>query len=138
MKKRYLDTNVFIYPILYEDRKSKACGEILFKLIKNQFSGFTSFLTWDEFIYTLKKKKGSKIAIKEGEKFLRMPNLVFFKVDENTIFLAQKIMEKYNINPRDAIHAASALTHNIKKIISDDPDFDKIKEIKRIKIEKFT
>ena len=46
----------------------------------------------------------------------------------------EEIIEKYNLKPRDAIHVASALTNNIKEIVSDDPDFDKVKEIKRKKL----
>ncbi len=42
-------------------------------------------------------------------------------------------MSVYNIRPRDAIHAACALENNTNIICSFDDDFDKIKEIKRIK-----
>ena len=77
-----------------------------------------------------------KIAIVEGEKFLEFPNLKILSIDEKIIREVQKIAERYGVKPRDAIHASCAIKNNIKEIISDDPDFDKIKEIKRIKLEK--
>ena len=41
-------------------------------------------------------------------------------------------MKTYEINPRDAIHLATALIFESSEIISSDTDFDNIKEIKRI------
>jgi len=40
-------------------------------------------------------------------------------------------MAKYKLSPRDSIHIASALSKKTKTIVSDDEDFDHIKEIKR-------
>jgi predicted nucleic acid-binding protein len=42
------------------------------------------------------------------------------------------LLENCRINPRDAIHIASALEKKITEIISDDADLDIIKEIQRI------
>ena len=44
---------------------------------------------------------------------------------------AQALISKYNLHPRDSIHVSSAIGKKIKTIISDDEEFDKIKEIKR-------
>ncbi len=77
---------------------------------------------------------GRDIASSEGERFLKFSNLNFLAVNEEIIFKAQELISKYNLNPRDAIHAASALVNNVDEIISDDQDFDVINEIKRIKI----
>ena len=45
---------------------------------------------------------------------------------------SQLIREKYNLKPRDSIHLSSAIRRGIKKIITDDRDFDNLKEIERI------
>ena len=45
--------------------------------------------------------------------------------------MAQSLMDKYKLSPRDSIHVASALSRKATIIISDDEDFDQIKEIKR-------
>lgn len=135
MTKKYLDTNIFLYPLTYEDDKADICKKILEKVVKKEIIAYTSVLCWDEFVYVLRKEKGKEIANEEGEKFLKFLNLVFLDANKVILFKAQEIISKYNLKPRDAIHAASAIVNGIKEIISDDPDFDKIKEIKRVKLE---
>lgn len=135
----YLDSNIFVSAIINPptDQQASICKKILMKIISNEISAATSLLTWDEVIYVIKKTLGREIAIVEGKKFLIFPNLKFLKVDEDIIFQSQNLISKYQLNPRDAIHAATAIANNINEIISDDADFDQIKELKRIKLEKF-
>lgn len=133
----YLDANVFVYAVGNDDRKSKICIEIIKKLLRKEIKGETSLLTWDEFIHSVRKQYGGGVAVEEGKKFLKFPNLIFLEVDKNVISKAQELIEKYNLKPRDAIHAASALINGINEIISDDSDFDNIKELRRIKLEEF-
>jgi len=40
-------------------------------------------------------------------------------------------MERYPLKPRDAIHAATALAEEASTILSDDADFDAVKELHR-------
>ena len=61
---------------------------------------------------------------------------MFIGANKSILFKAQQLIEEYNLKPRDAIHAATALVNGINEIISDDSDFDKIKEIRRIPLEK--
>jgi len=136
MMKKYLDTNIFLYPVLYEDEKAKICGEIIKKAVKREILAVTSVLTWDEFVYALSKFQKSEIYKKEGKKFLHLP-IEFLDANKTVIYKAQTLIEKYNLKPRDAIHAASALHAGAEEIISDDSDFDKIKELKRISPENF-
>ncbi len=131
---KYLDSNIFLYPVLYSDKKSAICKEILMKVAKNEIKASTSLLTWDEIVFAVKKLVGNDFAIAQGDKFLKFPNLIFIKVDESVISSAQAIIAQYGLNPRDAIHVASALIHGCEEFVSDDSDFDKVKEIKRIKI----
>jgi len=128
----YIDANIFVYAIINNDNKGEVCRNILREVAFNKLKAFTSYLTWDEVIYVVKKEKNKDIAIMEGSKLLSFPNLNFIRVDKQIIFLAQKLIKNYNLNPRDSIHAATALIIGAKEIISDDQDFDVIKEIKRI------
>jgi len=133
----YIDANIFIYSVINKsnDEKTIPCKKILSQINSREMLAYTSYLTWDEFVHSIRKHDGAETAIKEGEKFLRFPNLVFLKADGNVIFKAQELISKYNLKPRDAIHAATALINGINNIISDDSDFDKIKELKRIKLD---
>lgn len=129
MDKKYIDANIFIRGILREDNNSK---EIVLKIANNEFIGVTSVLSWDEVVFIVRKFLGKDIAKKEGYKFFRLPNIIFADAKKEIIMKAQKLIEKYDLKPRDAIHAATAINLDISEIISEDDDFDKIKELKRI------
>jgi len=134
---KYLDSNVFIYPLIYEDKKSKLFKKVFLELVNKRFKGITSVLTWDEVVHVIQRKKGIEESIIRGDRFLRLSNLTLIDTNKNIILLAQKIIAKYNLKPRDAIHAATALSQGCTEIISDDSDFDKVKEIKRISPDDF-
>ena len=73
---------------------------------------------------------GREESITQGQKLLGFINLHFITVDENILCRAQ--VSNYNLKPRDSIHVSSAIDRKLKAIISDDVDFDKVKEVKRI------
>lgn len=133
----YLDSNVFIYPIIADEKtemKSSSAKKILLEVSEGKLAAATCTLTWDELTWIVGKFLGSKMAIDEGNRFLDFPNLTLLSVDENVIKEAQRISQKYKLRPRDAIHVASALENGIKEIISDDSDLDVVKEITRIRL----
>jgi uncharacterized protein len=132
---KYLDSNIFIYPVIYPNStKGGSAKEILTKLVKGEVQAITSSLTWDELIWAIRKESSFSIAITEGRRFLEIPNLKIVSVDENILYSAQKLIEEYKIAPRDAIHASTAIARNAIEFITDDSDFNKIKEIRRIPI----
>lgn len=135
----YLDSNVFIYPVVADEKtevKSKLSKDILIKVESGELEAATSFLTWDELVWSVKRIIDSETAKQEGKKFLDFSNLKMLNIDSGVINEAQKLLEKYNLKPRDSIHAACAIKNNIGEIITDDSDFDKVKELKRISLEK--
>lgn len=135
----YLDANIFIFPVVENeeiDRRAKLSKEILLKVAEGSLDAATSSLTWDELVWAVKKFIGEKESIEEGSKFLQLPNLKILEVDAEVLVKAQKLMSIYKLRPRDSIHAACAIKNNIGEIITDDPDFDKVKELKRISLEK--
>lgn len=134
---KYVDANIFILAIAGDNERKQRAENILTKIIRGDIEAFTSFLSWDEFVYIIKKHLGREISLKEGKKFLEFPYLEFIDVDRAVVSKAQELMELYFLGPRDAIHAATALVNGANEIISDDSDFDKIEEIKRIPLEKF-
>ena len=133
----YIDSNVFIYPILYAEEtepKAKQAKQILLSIEKGELSAYTSTVTWDEVVWVVKKTMGRDEAISQGEKLLGFLNLRWIILEENILSIAQSLMNKYPLSPRDSIHIASALGAKIKTIISDDRDIDHGKETKRIPI----
>jgi predicted nucleic acid-binding protein len=134
----YIDSNVFIYPILYQidaQPKAKYAKEILLEIENGELLAFTSTLTWDEVAWVVSKTMGRSEGIAQGQKLLGFPNLEFINVDDRVLTQAQAFMDEYDLSPRDSIHAASAFQKRGKTILSDDEDFDQVKELKRLPLQ---
>ena len=131
----YIDSNVFLYPVLYNGiKESETAREILSEIEGKNIQAYTSTLTWDEVSYVVERIFGKTDSIEVGKRFLNFPFLRFIPVDDEIIRRSQVIREKYNLKPRDSIHVSCAIERNISKIITDDADFDGIKEITRVPI----
>lgn len=133
---KYIDSNIFIYPVVADEKtetKAASSKKILLQISTGKLNAATCYLTWDEIVWVFEKFLGRDLALAEGRRFLEFPNLKFLKVDGAIISRAQDLINKYQMKPRDAIHAACALENNINEIISDDSDFDDVKELKRMK-----
>lgn len=130
----YIDSNIFIFPVIYDNDQACKAGNILSRIENNEIIGYTSVLTWDEVTYVIWKTLGKADSISIGRKFINYPNLRFINADLNIIIKAMEIGENYNLKPRDSIHIATALSKNIYDIISDDSDLDSVDIIQRIKL----
>lgn len=133
----YVDTNVFVYAMTHSERVKEArlAKSILARIAKGELEACTASLAWDELVWAVRRIEGAEVAKMKGEAFLRFPNLKILGVD-GVLDLAQKIIETYDVGPRDAIHVACALRNGVKEIISDDRGLDVMKEINRISLEK--
>ena len=97
-----------------------------------KIEAYTSPLTWDEVTWIVRRILGVDISLNRGRRFLSFPNLKLLAIKRTTVLKAQEIMEKYELKPRDALHAATALENKITTIVSYDEDFDKLNMIKRV------
>ncbi len=129
----YVDSNIFIYPAIYDQkiREAKKSKEFLTKIASGQLVAYTSTLSWDEVVWIVRKIDSVDASLKVGRLLLNFPHLRFLGINRNVVLRAQGLMEKYELKPRDSIHAASALENGITTIISYDKDFDRVKELKR-------
>jgi hypothetical protein len=103
-------------------------------LQKVEIAAATSALSFDEVFWIVKKHRDFMSALRAAKALLEVPNLTFLEVNDETLWSAYNLAEKYRLDPRDAIHIACALDHAIFTIISEDEHFDKVKEIRRISI----
>ena len=128
----YLDANVFIFAAANVDKKGEDCRTIMQKIKDGTINeAYTSTLTFDEIFWIVKKIKGKEKALDAAKNVLELENLNFIPAGLGVIWKAHELLKKYDINPRDAIHAASAISKNLNIILSDDKDFDKLTELKR-------
>ena len=126
----YLDTNVFIYAAIQNDELGINSRRILDLITIGKIYGFTSCLTFDEFVWVVRKLKPELLVM--GANSLLESNLKFVDVNKLVLQNALDIIKEFNLKPRDAIHAATAISPNIDEIISEDKDFDSVRELKRI------
>jgi predicted nucleic acid-binding protein len=57
----YIDSNVFIYPVLYgadNNEKARNAKEILLKIEEGELKAYTSTLTWDEVVWVVSRVMG--------------------------------------------------------------------------------
>lgn len=127
----YLDSTVLIYAILYAGERGERARNLLENVRVGKLMAATSALTFDEVFWKVKKEKGSDAALRAGEAFLTMPNLIFISVDDEVLWKSLALIKQYKLDPRDAIHAACAITHGVYTVISEDHDFDKIAMLNR-------
>ena len=130
----YIDANIFLNAALYTDEKAQKCRKLLENIALGKESACTATLTWDEVVFILRKKMSIEESIVKGRNFLEIKNLTLIEVSKHTLVVAQDLMQKHSLKPRDAIHAATAIINKCEEFISDDADFDKVKELKRRKI----
>ena len=131
----YVDSNVFIYPIIYDERsveEAKRSRAFLLKIASGSTEASTATITWDELVWVVWRVLGEEEARKRGRLLLEFPNLRLLAVKRSTILNAQRLMDEYGLKPRDAIHAAAALENRIDTIVSYDKDFDEVRELKRV------
>jgi predicted nucleic acid-binding protein len=134
----YLDSNVFILVVLGErSQRAMGAGRALTKMEAGEFVGYTSTLTWDEVVWAVTKVLGKADGVQAGRKLLNYPGLRFLDVTSSTISKAQAISETLGVAPRDSIHCAAALLKGIGAFVSDDVHFDRVPELKRVRLESF-
>ena len=127
---KYIDVNIFVSAITGDDQARL----VLTQIASGKLKAATSVLSWDELTWSLRKYLTRDEIFSEGRRFLLFPNLTFVAADQSIVGYAQELMEKYNLDPRDALHAASALNNDITEMISDDEHFEKVKELNRISL----
>lgn len=136
--KLYLDANVFIYAALQEPKdipKARVAVSYLQRLGKGKIEAATSILSWDEVMWVaLRLLDERSDATELGKWFLRLPNLIFLPVTNEVALRAQGLVESHGLKPRDAIHAASALTSHVAELLSDDSIFDRVPGITRVRL----
>jgi len=134
----YVDSNVFILPILYGESEPRAINaiEVLRKIETKKVVAYTSLLTWDEVTRVVLKTLGKADSRESGRRLLHFPNLRFVEVNESIITKSQFLIENYEVRPRDAIHCSSALIKGIREVVTDDANFQDIENLKRTPLEK--
>jgi len=128
----FLDANVLVHAAL----DTRELGEDAWKLLKllkaRTLSLSITPLVVDETLWGIQKESGKEAALRFGEILLSMP-FTWLDVGHSSVGHALEFYRQ-GLDPRDAFHAAVMKDFGINEILSEDPHFDRIKEIRRISI----
>lgn len=126
----FLDTSVIMYAAGATHEYKESCVKILERIEHQSLEVFTSTEVIQELLYRYAHlhRKEDGIALARSV----MSFVPILPVDEAVIESAIELLQRYDVDPRDTLHAAVALNFGIASIISADQHFDRINEIKRI------
>lgn len=128
---KYLDSNILICAVLYQDARALACRRLLEGVAAGVFRAATSVLSWDEFSYVLERHVGREVAVAHGERLLRYPGVEWVACTPALLAAAQELRQTCRLRPRDCLHAATARHVGAACIVSLDADFDAVRGLTR-------
>ena len=155
IEKIFVDTNTFVYFLTDDKNKTAKMHDML---ESGEYEIFTNVLAVNEIIYKLlwisasEKLKTNKkfILLKFIKNNINLRSEVYskfidfylylktrckiFDLKEDEIMISCSIANNYGLLPTDASIAATMIKNNIKKILTDDSDFKKIKGIEVVEL----
>ena len=134
MKRRFIDSNIFIYILLKDPRYGKACLRILERMEKGEEQGITSTLVLSQVIAHLARRKKGE-AIKLFIDYIRETGIIVIETTFLDFVEAVTEMSKLNLGYRiwdDLIISCQMKRNGVQEIYTNDKDFEKIKWVKPI------
>jgi len=131
--KAFIDANFLIYLNTLRDRDALSLFENFFEELLAEHVLFTDILVLDEVLYVSRSKYKVpypitiKLLNKLIPKYISLTPLTLKEYVK-----AVEVIERYDLKPSDAIHAATCILNNIKYIVSEDQEFDKVEGIERL------
>jgi len=127
----FIDANIFL-EIELEDEKKEECKKFFQRIIDGKEKSLTS----DFILYSILLELIKKSTIKRAKEFLifleEIKNIEIFHPSSEIISQALDTMKRYGVDFDDALVVSIMAEAKIRKLVSFDKDFDKIKEIERI------
>lgn len=131
-KRRFIDANLIMYSLGGSHPLRDPCKKILAAIKSNAFIPVTNTEVLQEVLYRYFSIRRSLLGEIAYQSLVQLCAQIY-PVTLRETDLALELLKKYqSITSRDAIHAATMINSGIKEIISTDPHFDAISEIKRI------
>jgi predicted nucleic acid-binding protein len=128
----FIDTNIFLYSVGRDHPLKPASVTAIHRIRDGQIAVVINTEIIQEILYHFQSIKQLPIGIPLAKDAVSIAARIF-PVEEIDLSLAIDLWESYpKIQTRDAFHAATMIHNGIKEIISTDPHFDFIHEIKRI------
>jgi hypothetical protein len=128
----FLDTNIFLYAAGAAHPLREPCAKVLRRVAEGSLGATINTEVVQEILYVLtrrgRRNDGLKLA---GHLTALFPDLL--AVTREDVMQACELLRHYpGLSVRDAVHVGTMLRNGLKTIVSVDPDFDQVAEIRRL------
>ena len=131
--KAFVDSPLLIYLNTVTNPTTRIIYESFYLDILSKYKLYTDVLVLDEVIYVSKKKYGIPYNISiEFIESIVLPYVSIISPGEDEYRLASKLLVEYDLKPSDALHLAAMINNGINVIVSEDREFDKLENVKRL------
>jgi len=128
----FIDTNIFLYSVGRDHPLKSPSVTVVHRIRDGHITAVISTEIIQEILYRFQSIKQLFTGIKLSKEAMLISSHIL-AVTERDLSLAIELLELHpKVETRDAFHAATMINNGIKEIISTDPHFDFIPEIKRI------
>ncbi len=128
----FIDTNIFLYSVGRDHPLKPGCVAVIHRIRDGEITAVINTEIIQEILYHFESIKQLLVGIRLAKDTVSISSRIL-PVEERDLSLAIGLLESYpKIQTRDAFHAVTMIHNAIKEIISTDPHFDLIHEIKRI------
>jgi len=131
--KAFIDAPLFIYLNTLTDTNIRIPYENFYIEALTKYKPYTDVLVLDEVIYISKRKYGIPYSVTTD--FIKssiLPYVSVINLGEDEYAVAVKYLMKHNIKPSDSLHLGAMLNNGISLIISEDREFEKVNDVKRL------
>lgn len=128
----FLDTNVFLYAAGKAHPERDACASVLRRVADGSLDATVNTEVIQEILYVLARRGRREDALTlAGNVVALFPDML--PVTRDDLLSAFDLLRQYaRLSVRDAIHAATMLGNGLRTVVSVDPHFDQIAEIRRV------
>ena len=128
----FLDTNIFLYAAGGPHPLREACAKVLRRVADGSLDATINSEVIKEILYVLTRRGRRDDALKMAGYLISLfPDLLAVARDD--MVEACEVLRQYpRISVRDAVHVGTMLRNGLKTVVSVDPDFDQVSEIRRV------
>ena len=116
MTRRYWDSCAFLGWLKGEEDKEAECASVLEEAVSGKLEIVTSTLTLAEVLWLSKPKRIPKEDREKVRQAFESPWLVLWEVDRRIAERAQDVVWDHDVEPKDAIHVATALAADVEQL----------------------
>lgn len=133
MSRVFIDTNIPMYAAGVPHPLREPSRRVIMAIATGQLDAVTDAEVFQEILYRYLRMGEQEKGFRIFDYFYRIMLGRILPIEDADVHQARELAERYPaLSPRDLIHLAVMLRHQIQEIITTDRGFDSVKEVRRI------